>query len=126
MASTTGLDNRFSGSARLHSYQLRLAAAANPDPATRPACGRSAEPIGPSSRRRVKDGRKKYWPVRHGLRLPRWPWLGWLDEVDEKAGTPVCLLKVVGEETRSRRKEGRKSLGFRRAHSPLTRVTDSV
>ena len=51
--------------------------------------------------------------MRHGLRLPRWPWLGWLDEVDEKAGTPVCLLKkVVGEETRSRRKEGRKSLGL--------------
>ena len=72
-----------------------------PRPATRPACGRSAEPIGPSSRRRVKDGRTKCWPVRHGLQLPRWPWLGWPDEVDEKAGTPVCLLKVVGEDASS-------------------------
>ena len=45
--------------------------------------------------------------MRHGLRLPRWPWLGWLDEVDEKAGTPVCLLKVVGEEN-AEPTEGRK------------------
>ena len=41
MASTTGVENRFSGGARLHSYQLRLAAAANPDPPQ----GRHAEEV---------------------------------------------------------------------------------
>ena len=52
MASTTKRENRFNCRARLHSYQLRLAAAANPDPPH----GRHAEEVLSRSGRAISLG----------------------------------------------------------------------